>query len=487
MDAKRRQWREPTKLFINGRWEAPKSERFFETLNPATEEVLARVSEAGAADVDDAVRAARKAFEEGPWSKMVPKERGRLVAKLADLIEQNADELSEIETLDTGMPYGMARYGLIPTAADIMRHSAGWADKVYGETNPVDPAFFSYSLREPVGLCAGIIPWNVPLTMAAMKLGPALALGNVMILKPAEQAPLTCLRFAELVREAGIPDGVINILTGLGPNSTGSFLANHPGIDKVAFTGSSEVGKEIVKSSSGNLKRVSLELGGKSPNIVFSDADIEQALAGAIPAFTAHCGQICFLGTRFFVQQEIYDEFTARLSEMTSGIKVGDPFDKDTQLGPLITREQHERVAGYLKLGVQEGAKLRVGGDAKPKDRGYFVAPTVFSEVKNEMRIAQEEIFGPVATITRFKDEHDAVLQGNDTAFGLAANLWTRDAGRAHRVARALKAGTIWVNCFGFPDAAASFGGYKQSGYGRELGKHVVETYTQLKTVCVKL
>ncbi len=476
----------PKKLLIGGKWVPSKSGKTFETLNPANEEVLALVAEGDKADVDEAVKAARKAFESGKWPTMRPHDRTRLLLKLADLIEQHADELAELETLDNGKAIFESKNIDIPGAAETFRYYAGWATKIYGETNPSDPGMFNFTLREPVGVCGQIIPWNFPLLMASWKIAPALACGNTVILKPAEQTPLTAIRLGELIMEAGIPEGVVNIVTGFGPGA-GSSIAAHPDIDKVAFTGSGEVGREILKASAGNLKRVSLELGGKSPNIIFPDADMPQAVAGSMLGIFMNQGQVCCAGSRIFVERGCYEQFTDQLSKFAQGMVLGDPLDPNTRVGPLVSQEQFDRVTNYLKIGKAEGAKVRVGGEAGPQEKGYFVKPTVFADVNNSMRIAREEIFGPVAAAIPFKDENDAVLQGNDTTYGLAAAVWTKDFSRAHAVARKLKAGTVWINTYGILDPISPFGGYKQSGFGRELGKHSIELYTQIKSVWAKL
>jgi aldehyde dehydrogenase (NAD+) len=476
----------PKLLLIGGKWVPAKSGKTFETINPATEEVLANVAEADQADVDEAVKAARRAFEESKWPVMRPADRARFLFKIAELIEANAAELAQLETLDNGKAINESKNIDIPMAAETFRYYAGWVTKIYGETNPSSPDMFSYTLREPVGVCGQIIPWNFPLLMASWKLAPALACGNVSILKPAEQTPLTALRLGELMMEAGLPDGVVNILPGFGPGA-GSAIAAHPGIDKVAFTGSTEVGREIMKAATGNLKRVSLELGGKSPNIIFPDADMKSAAFGALMGVFLNQGQVCCAGTRVFVQQEKYDQFTDQLSQLAQNMKIGDPLDSSTRVGPLVSKEQFDRVTGYLDIGKKEGATVKTGGDKLGQGKGYFVKPTVFADVNNTMRIAREEIFGPVAATIPFKDENDAVFQGNDTSYGLAAAVWTRDVSRAHAVARRLKAGTVWVNCYGMLDPISPFGGYKQSGFGRELGKYAIELYTEIKSVFVKL
>jgi acyl-CoA reductase-like NAD-dependent aldehyde dehydrogenase len=476
----------PKKLLIGGKWVAAKSGKTFETLNPANEEVLALVAEGDKADVDEAVKNARKALEQGKWATIGPHQRTRFLLKIADLIEQNAEELAELETLDNGKAIFESKNIDVPGAAETFRYYAGWASKIYGETNPSDPDMFSFTLREPVGVCGQIIPWNFPLLMASWKIAPALACGNVVILKPAEQTPLTALRLGELILEAGLPESVVQIITGFGPGA-GSSIAEHPDIDKVAFTGSTEVGKLILKASAGNLKHVSLELGGKSPNIIFPDADMKAAAFGSMLGIFMNQGQVCCAGSRVFVQESMYDQFTDTLSQMAKGLTLGNGLDPATRMGPLVSKEQHDRVLGYLKSGKDEGAKAMTGGEAGPQERGYFVQPTVFSGVNNGMKIAREEIFGPVASAIPFKDEADVVFQGNDTTYGLAAAVWTKDLSRAHKVARALKAGTVWINTYGMIDPMGSFGGYKQSGFGRELGKHALELYTQIKQVYTKL
>ncbi|MGH7933043.1 MAG: aldehyde dehydrogenase family protein [Candidatus Binataceae bacterium] len=476
----------PRKLLIGGKWVPAKSGKTFETLNPANEEILALVAEGDKADVDEAVKAARKAFEDGAWPRMRPHDRTRALLKIADLIEQHADELAELETLDNGKALWESKNVDIPFAAETFRYYAGWATKIYGETNPSEPTMFNYTLREPLGVCGQIIPWNFPLLMASWKIAPALACGNTVILKPAEQTPLTALRLGDLILESGLPEGVVNIVTGFGPTAGGAIAA-HPDIDKVAFTGSTEVGKEILKLSAGNLKHVSLELGGKSPNIIFPDADMQQAVFGSMMGIFMTQGQVCCAGSRIFIQQGVYDQFTDQLSQMAQGLTLGNPLDANTRMGPLVSKEQFDRVVSYLDAGKKEGAKVKTGGAAGPQEKGYFVQPTVFSDVNNTMKIAREEIFGPVAAAIPFKDENDAVLQGNDTNYGLAAAVWTRDIGRAHTIARKLKAGTVWINCYGALDAISPFGGYKQSGFGRELGRHSIELYTQIKSVYAKL
>ncbi len=475
----------PKKLLIGGKWVSAKSGKTFESINPATEAVICQVAEGDKADVDEAVKAARKAYETGKWSAMGPHERGRLLLKIADLIEKYADELALLESLDNGKPVVQAKNIDVRGAAAQFRYFAGWPTKIYGETNPSDPSIFSYTLREPMGVCGLIVPWNFPLLMAVQKTAPALACGNTMILKPAEQTPLTALRFGEILLEAGVPEGVVNVITGFGPGA-GSSIAEHPDIDKVSFTGSTEVGKLILQASAGNLKRVSLELGGKSPNIVLPDADMDAAVNTAVNGVFFNSGQVCVAGTRIFVQRDQYEGFVERLTQASRKMTIGDPLSPDTRLGPLVSKEQFDRVNNYLEIGKKEGARVTIGGE-KVSGKGYFVKPTVFADVDNKMKIAREEIFGPVAAAIPFKDENDAILQGNDTTYGLAAAVWTRDVSRAHRVARALKAGTVWVNNYGSSDVAMPFGGYKQSGFGREGGRHVIDLFTQIKSVYVKL
>lgn len=471
------------RLLIGGKWVPALSGKTFETINPATEQVLTLVAEADSADIDEAVKAARAAFE-GPWSRTSPHERGAFLRRLAGLMEAHADELAELETLDNGMTIGTAQAFVAGAIQDVY-HFAGAAAHVSGHTQPSAPGMFNYTLREPIGVCGGITPWNGPLQMAVWKMAPAIAAGNTVILKPAEQTPLSALRLGELVMEAGIPDGVVNIVTGFGVGA-GSAIAEHPGIDKVAFTGSTEVGKTILRASTGNLKRVSLELGGKSPNIVFPDADVEKAIPASLTAFSLLTGQVCVAGTRLYVQQDFKDEFVEQLSTFAAGIKVGDPFDPATTMGPLASREQYDRVKGYLTVGKDEGAVARTGGNTVG-DSGYYVEPTIFDGVTQDMRIAREEIFGPVLSVIPFSDENDAVFRGNDTNYGLGAAVWTRDISRAHTVARQLKAGMVWVNTYLATDPTMPFGGYKESGTGREMGPNWYHAYTEEKAVFISL
>ncbi|MGO9604671.1 MAG: aldehyde dehydrogenase family protein [Candidatus Binataceae bacterium] len=473
----------PARLLIGGKWVPAKSGKTFETINPANEEVLALIAEGDKADVDEAVKAARKAFEEGKWAGMNPHQRTRYLLRIAELIEQHADELAELESLDNGKPLSQSKAIDVAGSARFFQYFAGWCTKIYGETNPSDPSMFNFTLREPVGVCGLIVPWNFPLMMASQKIAPAIACGNTVVLKPAEQTPLTALRLGELILEAGLPEGVVNIVTGFGPGA-GSSIAEHPDVDKVSFTGSTEVGKIILKAAAGNLKRVSLELGGKSPNIIFPDADLEQAVPTAMNGVFFNSGQVCVAGTRIFVQHDMYDNFVDQFSKASERMTVGNPLDPKTRLGPLVSKEQFDRVNNYLEIGKKEGAQIATGGTAQ-SGKGYFVKPTLFTGVKNDMRIAREEIFGPVAAAIPFKDEADAVFQSNDTTYGLAAAVWTRDISRAHKVARALKAGTVWINCYGAGDTGMPFGG--QSGFGRENGRYAIELFTQVKSVYLKL
>ena len=472
------------RLLIGDEWVPAASGETFDTINPTTGKVLATVARGDEADVDAAVRAARRALEDGPWSRMGPGERGRLIHRLASLMEENIDELAELETLDNGLTLATSQ-GLIMTGIEALIYFAGAAQHYFGETVPTAPDRFHYTLREPLGVCGAITPWNGPIIMASLKIGPALAAGNTLVFKPAEQTPLTATRIGELAIEAGLPPGVLNIVTGYGEEA-GAAITQHPGIDKVAFTGSTAVGKQILSASVGNLKRVTLELGGKSPNVVFADANMAQAVPSSLLAFTISTGQVCVAGTRLFVQRDVKDEFVDSLVTYANGMTVGDPLDPATALGPLASQEQFERVRSYLAVGRAEGAIALTGGEPEPGP-GYFVRPTVFDGVDNSMRIAREEIFGPVVSVIGFKDEDDAVLQGNDTEYGLAAAVWTNDLSRAHKVARRLKAGVVWVNQYIAFDPALPFGGYKQSGLGRECGAHWYEDYTEQKSVMVQL
>lgn len=475
-----------TKLLINNRWVDSESGKTFETIDPTNGEVIARVAEADAPDVDKAVKAARAAFTSGKWPKMSASERGRLLYKLADLIEQNAEELARLESLDNGKPLGDSRKADLPLVMACYRYYAGWADKIQGKTIPVQGPYFCYTRHEPVGVVGQIIPWNFPLLMQAWKLGPALAAGNTVVLKPAEQTPLTALRIGELITEAGFPPGVVNILPGYGPTA-GQALARHMDVDKVAFTGSTEVGHLIMEAAAQtNLKRVTLELGGKSPVVVFADADIDYTIESTHFGLFFNQGQCCCAGSRIYVEDKVYDEYVEKSSKRAKARKVGDPFDAKTEQGPQVDQAQFDKVLGYIDAGKNDGARLVTGGE-RVGDRGYFVQPTVFADVRDNMKIAKEEIFGPVMSILKFSSIDDVVERANTTTYGLAAAVYTRDIGKAHSVANRVRAGTVWINCYDVFDAAAPFGGFKQSGMGRELGEYGLQQYTEVKTVTVKL
>ncbi|MCG3129579.1 MAG: NADP/NAD-dependent aldehyde dehydrogenase PuuC [Phycisphaerae bacterium] len=475
-----------TRMLINNEWCDAASGKTFPTVNPATGDVIAQVAEADAEDVNRAVKAARTAFDSGKWAKTTSSKRGYLLNKLADLIEAHKEELAALESLDNGKPYRDAIAADLPLTIACYRYYAGWADKIQGKTIPINGPYFCYTRHEPVGVAAQIIPWNFPLLMQAWKLGPALACGCTTVLKVAEQTPLSALRVGELIVEAGFPPGVVNILPGYGPTA-GAALARHMDVDKVAFTGSTEVGHLIMKASAeSNLKRVTLELGGKSPNIVFADADMDQAIEGSHFALFFNQGQCCCAGSRLYVEEKCYDEFVARSVERAKKRKVGDPFDASVEQGPQVDEDQFKKVMSYIEAGKKEGAKLLAGG-GRVGSKGYFVEPTVFADVQDNMKIAQEEIFGPVMSIIKFKDTADAIKRANSNMYGLAAAVWTRDISKAHAIANGVRAGTVWVNCYDVFDAAAPFGGYKRSGIGRELGEYGLQAYTEVKTVTVKL
>jgi phenylacetaldehyde dehydrogenase len=481
----------PRKMFINGRWVDSVSGKTFPSYDPSTGEVLAQVAEGAAEDINLAVKAARAAFETGPWRKMTVSQRGRLIWKLADLIEANLEEFAQLESLDNGKPVGVARVADVPLAVDLFRYMAGWATKIEGNTIPISvpytpgARYHAYTVREPVGVVGQIIPWNFPLLMAAWKLGPALAAGCTVVLKPAEQTPLSALRLGELIQEAGFPEGVVNIVPGYG-ETAGAALAAHPDVDKVAFTGSTEVGRLIVQAAASNLKKVSLELGGKSPNIVLADADLDVAVPGAASAIFFNHGQCCCAGSRLYVEKKVFDKVVDGIAEAAKKIKLGPGMKSDSQMGPLVSEEQLQRVTSYLDSGKKEGAKAVVGG-SRHGDRGYFVEPTVLVNTNEKMKVVQEEIFGPVVTAMPFTDPEEVLPKANDTVYGLAAGIWTRDISKAHDLAAQLKAGTVWINCYNIFDAALPFGGYKQSGWGREMGHDALENYTETKAVCARV
>jgi acyl-CoA reductase-like NAD-dependent aldehyde dehydrogenase len=477
----------PWKLLIGGEWRDAASGRTFTTSNPATEEPLAEVAEAGEPDVDAAVRAARKAFDEGPWPRMSGAERGAILWKLADLLAANLTEIAEIETLDAGKPIADTTRVDVPITIAAFRYFAGFADKIQGETIPSRMGTFNYTLKEPLGVVACITPWNYPLLLASYKVAPALACGNTVVLKPASQTPLSALRLGEIALEAGLPPGVLNVIPGPG-GAAGNALAGHPGVDKIAFTGSTAVGSRVMQTAAKNCTKVQLELGGKSPNIVFADADVEEAAKGATFGIFANKGEICTAGSRLFVEGKVHDDLLAKVIDRAAKMKQGDTLDPKTRLGPQVSREQRESILGYIEQGKKEGAKLVAGG-GPPTDlaKGFFVRPTIFDEVSNEMTIAREEIFGPVLSVIRFDSFDDLIRLANETAYGLAAGVWTRDIKKAHKAARLIQAGTVWVNTYNLYDPSTPFGGFKRSGFGRELGAAAIDEYTQRKSIWIDL
>jgi phenylacetaldehyde dehydrogenase len=482
--------KEPRPIFINNQWVPAASGKTFPTYNPATGEVLAQVAEGDKEDINRAVKAARRAFENPAWADMPASQRGRLIWKLADLMEAHAEEFAQLESLDNGKPLAIARVADVPLAVDLFRYMAGWATKIEGNAIPISAGtkrtqYLAYTRREPVGVVGQIIPWNFPLLMAAWKLGPALACGCCVVLKPAEQTPLSALLLAELTAEAGFPAGVVNVVPGYG-ETAGAALAAHPDVDKIAFTGSTEVGKLIVQAASGNLKKVSLELGGKSPNIVFDDADMRSTVPGAASAIFFNHGQCCCAGSRLYVEKDMFDQVVEGVAAQAKKIKVGPGFEPDTNMGPLVSKEQLDRVCNYLESGFTEGAEAVVGGKKK-EGAGYFVEPTVLVKTNPNMKIVREEIFGPVVTASPFADLDQLVAEANNSEYGLAAGVWTKDISKAHRIAHKLRAGTVWINCYNVFDAALPFGGYKQSGWGREMGHEVLELYTEVKAVCAAI
>src|SRR6187402_2458447 len=481
----------PRPMLINGKWVQAKSGKVFDVIDPATEMHLATVAEGDAADIDEAVRAARNALDNGPWGRMSPSARGRIVHKIGDLILENLDELAQLESLDNGKPFSVARVADVPLSADMFHYMSGWCTKIEGKHIPLSALaaggqYLSFTRPEPIGVVGQIIPWNFPLLMAAWKLAPALATGCTVVLKVAEETPLSALRLGELLMEAGLPDGVVNIVTGFG-ETAGAALAAHPGVDKIAFTGSTEVGKLILEAATNDLKKVSLELGGKSPNVVLRDADLDLAIKGTANAIFFNHGQCCCAGSRLFVQESIFDKLVGGVADEAKKIKVGPGLDPKTQMGPMVSESQFNRVCGYLESGLAEGAKAVAGG-GKLGGQGYFVEPTVLVDTKPDMKVIREEIFGPVVAAIPFKELNDDLVRAaNDTIYGLAAGVWTKDLSKAHSVAGKLKAGTVWVNCYNIFDAALPFGGYKQSGWGREMGHDALDLYTQKKAVCAAL
>jgi len=471
------------KMYINGQFVESVSGKTFDTPNPATGETLATVYEADQEDIDRAVKAARKAFDNGPWSRMNPAERSRLMYKLADLMEEHKEALAQLETLDNGKPIRETANADIPLSIEHMRYYAGWATKITGQTIPVNGSYFNYTRHEPVGVVGQIIPWNFPLLMAMWKMGAALATGCTIVLKPAEQTPLSALYLAQLVDEAGFPDGVVNIVPGFG-ETAGAALVDHPLVDKIAFTGSTEVGKLIMANASKTLKRVTLELGGKSPNIILPDADLTKAIPGALNGVMFNQGQVCCAGSRVFIQKKHFDNVVADMATHAQSIKQGFGLSRDTEMGPLVSDEQQERVLNYIEKGIAEGAEIVTGGK-KTREEGYFVEPTIFADVRDEMTIAKEEIFGPVIAAMPYESLDEVIERANNSDYGLAAGVWTQNVANAHYIANRLRAGTVWVNCYNVFDAASPFGGYKQSGIGREMGSYALENYTEVKSVWI--
>ncbi len=478
-----------TRLFIGGEFVDARSGETFDTFNPATEERIAEVASAGQEDIDAAVAAARAQLQPGSdWQKMAPRDRGKILWKIADLLMERAAEVGTIETIDNGKPIFESQYVDIPAAAECLYYFAGWSGKVTGETLPISHRAFTYTLREPIGVVGSITPWNFPLMLAVWKIAPALACGNAVISKPASNTSLSLLKFAELAREAGLPPGVFNVVPGRG-SVVGNAMVDHPGIDSIAFTGSTEVGKQLMARASNTLKKVSLELGGKSPNVVFADADLDAAAKGALNAIFYGKGEVCAAGSRLLVEESVHDELMEKVSERAKKMVAGDPLHPKTRLGAIVSKDQMETVLRYIESGRNEGAKLIAGGERTDigTGKGYFIQPTIFDDVDPKMTIAREEIFGPVLSTIRFDGESDAVVKANETVYGLAAAVWTRDVSKAHRIAREIKAGTVWVNTYNLYDPALPFGGFKESGFGRDQGRDALEKYTQTKSVWVAL
>lgn len=477
----------PGKLLIGGEWRDARSGKTFQTINPATAEPITDIADAGVEDVDQAVAAAQAALN-GKWGRMSAAERGEILWRIADLMMKYADEFAELETLDSGKPISESSKIDVPFSADCFRYFAGAATKIQGETIPVRGNFLNYTMREPLGVVALITPWNFPLLLETRKVAPALAAGNAIILKPATPTPLTAIRLAEICQEAGLPDGAFNLITGSG-RTAGQALVDHPGVNGISFTGSTPVGQDILRRSAETLKRVELELGGKSPNIVFADADLEAAVRGAVAGIFYNCGEVCTAGSRLFVEESIHDKFLEQVVARAKKLTPGDPLDPKTRLGPVVSEQQMNTVLSYIEAGKTEGAQVVLGGGRSTVGnlKGYFVDPTIFDRVDNKMKIAQEEIFGPVLSTITFSDLDDAIAKGNDTIFGLASAVWTRDVKKAHRLARAIKAGTVWVNTYNMFDSASPYGGYKMSGFGREQGMEAFNFYTQTKSVWIDL
>jgi aldehyde dehydrogenase (NAD+) len=480
----------PLKLFIDGKWQEPVTDRTIAVMNPATGETLTTVPDAGPEDVDRAVEAARRSFESGAWRRMDASKRERIIWRVGELIEKNKEELAALETLENGKTYREALRGDLPPTWDIFYYYAGWTRKIYGETIPVDRNFLNYTLREPVGVVGMITPWNYPMMLAGWKMAPALATGCSMVLKPSELTPLTTFKLAEYCLEAGVPEGVVNVVTGYGATA-GEALGRHMDVDKIAFTGSIRSARALLKASGeSNLKRLSLELGGKSPNIVFPDAELERAMKAAFWGIYMNKGEVCSAGSRLLVHEKVYDEFVSKLADRARRMKLGDPLDPASEMGSQISQVQLDKILGYVQSGRDEGARLVCGGERDAeggKARGFFVKPTVFADVRPGMKIAQEEIFGPVLAALKFRDADEAAEIANGTIYGLASAVWTRDIGVAHRLAQRIKAGSVWINAYNCFDSASPFGGYKQSGFGREMGPHALESYTQVKSVWVSL
>ena len=475
-----------TDLFINNEWRPALSGKRFPVENPATEEIIAEVAQGDAADADKAVKAARACFESDAWRGMSARKRGRLLFKTADLLEARLEEFARLETAHNGKTLFESKIEISMTV-NTLRYYAGWADKITGETLPVEGPFFTYTLREPIGVVGAIVPWNFPLNIASWKFAPALATGCTMILKPASETPLTALLFAELIAEAGFPPGAFNVLSG-GGSTAGAALVRHPDVDKISFTGSTEVGRQIMKMAADTNKRITLELGGKSPNVIFADADLKAAVRGAQTGIFYGKGEVCAAGSRLLVEKSVHDQVVEQLAEGAKKLTPGDPLDKNTRLGALVSRKQQETVLGYVKKGLDEGATLVAGGKAvKPNGKGYFVEATVFDKVQPEMTIAHEEIFGPVLAVMSFDDYDSGVALANRTIYGLAAGIWTKDVGKAHRAAKAIRAGTVWINSYNFYDSGAPFGGFKASGFGRDLGVDALDGYLETKTVFTSL